>query len=173
MNSGEEDLDPEVIGNIVQQVVAQLGKKGQQHHGGSTQSSRRVIRHQEIHGEIHGLGFVPSSSGILQSGGPFGGQNAEFNLFNDRLLQMCLTQNQHAESFNRRLERKDQEIDQLKITIADLTNQLRQQKTENASLKEKVERLEATVSHVQEKCALFEEDIKFLLAEKEKRVCKE
>ena len=143
MNSGEEDLDPEVIGNIVQQVVAQLSGTGHQHHGGSTQSSRRVVR-REIHREIHGLGFGPSSNAILQSGGP-SGQNFEINWFMDLLLQVSVSQNQHAEAVNRRLERKDQEIDQLKTESSSLKEKVERLEAENSALKEKVEHLEATV----------------------------
>ena len=56
------------------------------------------------------------------------------------LLQMSMSINDHAESFNKRLERKDQEIDQLKTIITGLTNQLKEQNHNVESLTRRLER---------------------------------
>lgn len=180
MNKDEEEVDPEVIGEIVQQVVAQLSGKWQRHNGGSTQSSQRVVK-----GEFHRIGiFGPSSNDIAPSGRSSGGlserHNSGVKQLTDMVLQLSLSQNQNNDIFNRRLNSNDEEnkkleatisdlkqqLKEAKATISDLTQQLKETKAEDDALKDRVSRLE-------EKNRLFESDIKELLAEKEKRVFNE
>ena len=149
MNLGDEAVDPKVIAEIVQKVVAKLGRRGQPHDDGYTKSTRHIVR-REIHGEIHGLDFGHSSDGILQSGG----QKSETHI-----IELLIGQNQRFDSFDRRLERTDRENDELRNRISGLER-------ENMLLKD-------TVSRLEEKITLFEQDIKGLLDKEEKRVFKE
>ena len=52
MNSGDEGVDPKVIEEIVEKVVAKLDRRGQQRDDGYSKSTRHIVR-REIHGEIH------------------------------------------------------------------------------------------------------------------------
>ena len=154
MNSGEEDVDSDVIGEIVRNAITQLNIKGHQHHGDSTQGSRRLVR-REIHREIRGFGFGSSSNGILPS--------RESNL---NVIQLLMDQNQRFDRFDRRLERSAIENDELRNRISGLER-------ENTELKATATELRATVSRLEGKITLFEQDIKGLLDKEAERVFKE
>ena len=147
MNSGEEDVDPDVIGEIIRNAITQLNIKGHQHHGNSTQGSRRLVR-QEIHREIRGFGFGSSSNGILHS--------RDSNL---DVIQLLMDQNQRLDRFDRLLERSAIENDELKNRISGLER-------ENTELR-------ATVSRLEGKITLFEQDIRALLDKEAMHVFKE
>ena len=174
MNSGDEDtsnneIEPEILAAF----------KHALRHGRHGDGSRSVhsTRHVKIGIQRIGRGFNPSSSSsdLL----PIRRSNSELNSLKDFVMELSLSLNRNAENFNSRLERKDKDIDQLKIEnaklqekVACLEEHTKQCDKENENLKKDLQQLQAQVSKLQDVNDLYQEDIKAMIEERRQRIFK-
>ena len=187
MNSDDEDvtspsIPPEIIQQIIQALTDRTRNQQQRDNNRSGRTSHHVRQRHEIGIQLHqGLHPSGSSSDIL----PTRRGNPEL------ILELELSNNRRFERVEKRLDRKEDEIDQLRVTIAGLKKQLEDETerrkdadAENVELREKVKKLEEhtikcdadnaelreEVKKLNAVVSLHSQDIAMLVKEKEKRV---
>jgi chromosome segregation ATPase len=185
-NSGDDDassseIDPDIL-NAFKRALRHARHADESR---SAHSSQRV-KHSAVIG-IHRIGHASGSSRDLQ---PTRSQNSERKRLEDAVLELSLNQNRNYEYFNSRFERKESEMDQLRIEnallkekVAYLEEHIKQLEKENADLRKELQHLPALrkelqhlqtqVSKLQETNDLYQEDIKAMVEERRQRICKE
>jgi uncharacterized coiled-coil protein SlyX len=181
-NSGEEDWsNRETDSELIRQLAALISsnrERSRQQDGRSrnTHSTRRMVRQEVGFHRIRGFNLPGPPDGINLPGSSddiLATKNSDRDKQNDQMLELHLIHSKRLERLEEKLDLKQSEIDQLNITIAELTKRLETADTQNRMLLEKVEKLEEREERFRKDFIQAQDDIAGLLKREEKRVFKD